>query len=59
LLEREGRGPTAFWQKWRREMKNWGNPKMVEEAAKPSPKPDERTVGLPRTIVGEHPDPKL
>jgi hypothetical protein len=40
-------------------MKNWGNPKMVEEAAKPSPKPDERTVGLPRTIVGEHPDPKL
>jgi hypothetical protein len=41
LLEREGRGPTAFWEKWRREMKNWGSPKMVEEAAKPNPKSDE------------------
>jgi hypothetical protein len=41
LLEREGRGPTAFWDKWRREMTKWGSPKMVEEAAKPNPKSDE------------------
>ena len=38
LLEREGRGLTAFWEKWRREMAKWGSPKMVEEAAKPKPK---------------------
>ena len=41
LLEREGRGLTAFWEKWRREMAKWGSPKMVEEAAKASPKSDE------------------
>jgi hypothetical protein len=37
LLEREGRGPSAFWDKWRREMAKWGSPKMVAEAAKPNP----------------------
>jgi hypothetical protein len=41
LLEREGRGPTAFREKWRREMAKWGCPKMVEEAAKSNPKSDE------------------
>ena len=48
LLEREGRGPTAFWEKWRREMKKWGSPKMVEEAAKPSPKSDEPPPEKPK-----------
>ena len=48
LLEREGRGPTAFWDKWRREMTKWGSPKMVEEAAKPSPKSDEPPPEAPK-----------
>lgn len=37
MLDREDRGPSAFWRKWQREMSRWGGPKMVEEAAKPSP----------------------
>ena len=39
-LERENRGYSMFANKWRREMKNWGSPKMME-AAKHDPKPDE------------------
>ena len=39
-LEREGRGPAAFWQKWRATMRHWGSPKMVADAAKPDPNPD-------------------
>ena len=35
-LEREGRGPAAFWQKWRAAMRHWGSPKMVADAAKPA-----------------------
>ncbi|MGY3548956.1 bifunctional DNA primase/polymerase [Bradyrhizobium sp. USDA 4469] len=42
LLEREGRGSTAFMEKWRREMAKWGNPNMVAEAAKPNPNFDQR-----------------
>jgi hypothetical protein len=36
-LEREGRGTTLFFQKFRRLMRLWGSPKMVEEAARPAP----------------------
>ena len=39
-LERENRGKSLFANKWRREMKNWGSPKMME-AAKHDPRPDE------------------
>jgi hypothetical protein len=39
-LEREGRGTTLFWQKWMREMRHWGSPKMVEAAARPNPDAD-------------------
>jgi hypothetical protein len=41
LLEREGREPAAFWEKWRREMAKWGSPKIAEEAAKPNPNSDQ------------------
>jgi len=36
-LEREGRGTTEFFRKWKRLMRLWGSPKMVAEAAKPAP----------------------
>ena len=36
-LEKDGRGPSAWAKKWRREMRNWGSPKMQREAAKPRP----------------------
>jgi len=36
-LEKEGRGTTEFFRKWRRLMRLWGSPKMVAEAAKPAP----------------------
>ena len=39
-LERENRGYSMFANKWRREMKNWGSPKMTE-AAKHDPNPGE------------------
>ena len=39
-LEREGRGPAAFWQKWRATMRHWGSPKMAADAARPDPNPD-------------------
>ena len=39
-LERENRGYSMFANKWRREMKNWGSPKMTE-AAKHDPKSDD------------------
>ena len=39
-LDREGRGPLAFWQKWRATMRHWGSPKMMADAAKPDPNPD-------------------
>lgn len=34
-LEREGRGATAFWGKWRATMRHWGSPRMVADAARP------------------------
>lgn len=34
LLEREGRGPTAFLGKWRASMRHWDD-RVAEEAAKP------------------------
>ena len=37
-LERENRGYSMFANKWRREMKHWGSPKMMA-AAKHNPKP--------------------
>ena len=37
-LEREGRGATAYWQKWRLTMKKWETDYFREEAAKPPPK---------------------
>ena len=40
-LEKEGRGPTAFYGKWRATMRHWGSPKMQREAAKPNPKEPE------------------
>jgi hypothetical protein len=39
-LEREGRGPTAFFAKWRTEMGKWHG-KVAAEAAKPNPRPFE------------------
>jgi AAA domain/Bifunctional DNA primase/polymerase, N-terminal len=36
LLEREGRGPSEYWRKWRSTMKKWGT-KVAEEANKPRP----------------------
>jgi hypothetical protein len=36
-LEKDGRGPTAFRQKWRATMRHWGSPRMVKEAAAPRP----------------------
>jgi hypothetical protein len=40
LLELENRGHSLFANKWRREMKNWGSPRMGGEAKKQPPKPD-------------------
>jgi hypothetical protein len=37
-LEKEDRGPKAFWQKWRGTMRGWGSEKMKAAAAKPNPK---------------------
>jgi len=37
-LEADGRGRTEFWRKFRRAMKQWGSPRMVEAAARPNPK---------------------
>ena len=45
-LERENRGYSMFANKWRREMKNWGSPKMTE-AAKHDPKPGEAAAQPP------------
>ena len=39
-LEKEGRGATAFYGKWRATMRHWGSPKMQREAAKPKPEPE-------------------
>lgn len=36
-LEQEGRGGSAYWNKFRAAMRHWGSPRMVEEAAKPAP----------------------
>lgn len=32
-LERDGRGPTAFWEKWQYTMRKWGSPAMAANAA--------------------------
>ena len=45
-LERENRGHSLFANKWRREMKNWGSPRMTE-AAKHDPKPGEAAAQPP------------
>jgi AAA domain/Bifunctional DNA primase/polymerase, N-terminal len=45
-LEREGRGPTAFYGKWRATMRHWGSAKMVAEAAKPKPVVEKTTPQL-------------
>jgi predicted transcriptional regulator len=39
LLERENRGHSLFANKWRRELKNWGSPKMSREAKIRTPSP--------------------
>jgi hypothetical protein len=39
LLERENRGHSLFANKWRRELKNWGSPKMSREANIRTPSP--------------------
>jgi hypothetical protein len=49
-LEREGRGPTAFRQKWRATLRHWGSPRMVAEAAKPNPKPKDEPPPQPPPI---------
>jgi len=36
LLEREGRGPSEFWRKWRAAIKQW-NEAIAEEGRKPNP----------------------
>jgi hypothetical protein len=46
-LEKEGRGTSEFFRKWRRMMRLWGAPKMAEAAAKPAPhKPQENGTRL-------------
>ena len=30
-LERDGRGPTAFWEKWQYTMRKWGSPAMARQ----------------------------
>lgn len=40
MLEREGRGPTEFWRKWRAAMKQWDTD-VAEEGRKPNPNQQE------------------
>ena len=47
LLERENRGHSLFANKWRREMKNWGNDRMAAKAKEAPPKPDEPRASEP------------
>jgi hypothetical protein len=38
-MEREGRGPTEWWSKWKRAIKQWDG-RVRDDAAKPDPHPD-------------------
>ncbi len=56
-LEREGRGPTEFWKKWRREMRHWGSPKMAAAAARPNPKAEAGNTAGPGNAAAAGVDP--
>ncbi len=49
-LEKDGRGPTAFRQKWRATMRHWGSPRMVKEAAAPPPQDEQPRASEPPQI---------
>jgi hypothetical protein len=46
LLDKEGRGPEAFWDKWQYAMRRW-NTKVAEEAAKLKPGAGQGTQQAP------------
>jgi hypothetical protein len=46
LLDKEGRGPEAFWDKWQHAMRRW-NTKVAEEAAKLKPGAGQGTQQAP------------
>ena len=52
-LEQEGRGPTAFYGKWRATMRHWGSDRMKAEAARPNPKQQEIIRAEPPKIDPE------
>jgi Bifunctional DNA primase/polymerase, N-terminal/AAA domain len=50
LLEREGRGRTAFWNKWRASMRHWGD-RVAVEAVKPKPIPQRDLSAVPESPI--------
>jgi hypothetical protein len=55
-LEREGRGPSAFYAKWQRAMRKWGTDRFEAEAAKPNPRTENKSLIISGQAQSPHPE---